>query len=133
LSTILSRIRLENPKIINVENFDPYPHLEFFRNGKMRSNHPKVRHTINVCNLNRIKLRDKRRTIIDDLRKEIIIAYRDNDKIKRAAKLEQVIDSFLIKMQEPDRSFLALRRYLVDKRVIYNIIKSIRDQYTDKN
>ncbi|AXY60046.1 HNH endonuclease [Acinetobacter sp. WCHAc010052] len=122
--------KFENPKIINVENFDPYPYLEFFHNGKIRANHPRVRHTINICNLNRVKLKDKRRTIIDDFKKEVTIAFREKNKSRRAAKLEQVIESFVIKLQEPERNFLALRKYLIDKKVIYEIIKTIRSQST---
>ncbi|HBY7913549.1 HNH endonuclease [Acinetobacter baumannii] len=124
--------KFENPKTINVENFDPYPYLEYFNNGKIRSNHPRVRHTINICDLNRVKLKDKRRRIIDDFRKEVIIAHREKDKVKRQAKLEQVIESFFSKTEEPERSFLALRRYLIDKKIIYKIIKSVRDEYTVK-
>lgn len=122
--------KFENPKIINVEKFDPYPYLEFFHNGKIRANHPRVRHTINTCDLNRIKLRDKRRTIIDDFKKEVAIAFREKNENRRDAKLEQVVDAFVIKLQEPERNFLALRKYLIDKKVIYQIIKTIRSQST---
>lgn len=121
----------ENPKIINVENFDPYPYLEFYDNGKIRSNHPKVRHTINVCNLNRLKLIDKRRTIIDDVKKEIEIAFRETNKEKLSAKLEQVIDAFAVKLRDPERNFLALRHYLMDKKIIFNFIRTMRDKYTE--
>ncbi|MCU4389008.1 TIGR02646 family protein [Acinetobacter haemolyticus] len=129
----LSKIydQYESPKIINVENFDPYQYLEFYMNGKVRSNNPRVRHTINVCDLNRKKLKDKRRKIIDDIKKEIEISFRETDNEKLSAKLQQVIDAFAVKLDDPERNFLALRHYLIDKKIIVNIIRTMRDKYTE--
>lgn len=116
----------EQPKLINVENFDPYPHLIFDRFGKVASTNLNVSHTIERCRVDRKWLNDERKKILDDIEKEFRLALSIHKSIAdQKAAFKTILHNFSDKANNHKETYLAFRKFALTKGLVSSILKSI--------
>ena len=110
----------ENCQFIHPELEDAEPYLIFEKNGKISSNHRKVKYTLTTCKLDRRELNDERKRIWDDLVKKVNdrLLKRDFEKDEEKKKeiliaIRTLLENFKEDAQNPDNEFLAFRRFCV--------------------
>ncbi len=97
----------ENPKLINPEAKDPVGSAAFDRNGKISSTDPYMKHTIEVCKLDRSNLNDRRRKLLNDFKDHIKaeLSVGNNNYVKGK------IREFIRDADNLDNEFIAFRKY----------------------
>ncbi|WP_171304889.1 HNH endonuclease [Acinetobacter seifertii] len=116
----------EKPKLINVENFDPYPHLIFDRYGMISSGDPNVSYTINQCKIDRKWLNDERKKILDDIEAEFKLALSINQSIdEQKVAYKTILNNFFRKASDDKEEYLAYRKFALKEGLISSILKSI--------
>lgn len=117
---------IEQPKLINPENFDPYPYLIFDTLGKISSTHINVDYTIDTCKLNRPDLKDNRKKIIRDFEEAIkteITLHQDPNDQYEAAKV--LFRDFVRKSRNKEEEFLAFRKFHIENDTLNQIISQL--------
>ena len=116
----------EQPKLINVENFDPYPHLIFDRFGKIASTNLNVSHTIELCQIDRKWLNDERKKILDDIENEFRLALSIHKSIdNQKAAFKTILHNFSNKANNHNETYLAFRKFALTKGLVNSILKNI--------
>ena len=103
---------LEQPMLFNPEQEDPEPEIRFAFDGSIISDNPRIAYTIQLCKLNRDKLKDWRKEILDDFHRELneeIVQHPDQDKQQEA--IMNLVNKFLKRSRNRNLDFLAFRRY----------------------
>jgi uncharacterized protein (TIGR02646 family) len=104
---------IEGPMLVNPEVTDPEAHLEFERDGKIKSSEPRFAYTIEKCKIDRKWLNDERKRILDELLHEIAFAAGFESPLERNASLRTTIASFLRNAQNPKSTFTAFRKFVI--------------------
>lgn len=120
----------EKPLLINPEKEDPIPHFSFSKNGHVKWLTEKGKNTLNVCNLDRDDLVEKRAEIIEDFETELIDLannYRDRPEAFLVFSLSK-IESFRKITNKPKRSFVAFREQAIKDCWLIDITRNILDK-----
>lgn len=105
----------EKPDLINPEITDPSGLLIFNQDGNLSSNDTRMKYTITTCKIFRTYLRDKRKKILDDLRRDLRSAFVENATIhEQGVAIQTIIRRFIADSKDPDKEFLAFRRYILE-------------------
>lgn len=105
----------ENPDLINPEVTNPYGSIVFHDDGNITSADAKFTYTINTCRIDRTYLKDRRKKIIDDLRRDLKAAFVDNaTPAQQAVAIRTIVKKFTTDLKDVENEFLAFRRYVID-------------------
>ena len=109
--------QIERPLLINPETVsqEELSSLSFDRNGRIFSSDRRMQKTIDVCQLDRSALRERRQKIWDELRPDI------EDAVSRSkgelsilrVLLEHSLESFKRKANDPKEPYIAFRRFIL--------------------
>lgn len=107
----------EKPCLINPEKVteDELAAFLYSPNGHVSSEHPRVKYTIEVCDLDRDNLVEDRKAVWDSFVakfNERIYDYRDNQ-IALESNLKSLIKDFVKESNDESLSFTAFRRYAI--------------------
>lgn len=117
---------IERPKMINPEVTDPEGKIQFHTNGKIESNDPRFKYTIQTCKIDREFLNDERRKISDVLRQDIRSAIIDNDSVlDQKIEIAVLVKKFIKDTKDKDHQFLAYRKYMITHDWINEMVKSL--------
>lgn len=112
----------EKPVLINPEITDPYGLLIFNQDGNLRSDDPRMDYTIKTCKIFRTYLKDRRKKILDDLRRDLRSAFVENATAQeQGVAIQTIIRRFIADSNDPDREFLAFRRYIIENWIRHEI------------
>ncbi len=101
--------RVEQPFFINPEEEDVQAKLQFERSGKISSEDARVQYTITECKIDRESANLRRKSLIDDLQKDINARIVDNE----IDQIPSLIKDFKRKSRENNREYLAFRQWAV--------------------
>jgi len=119
---------VERPKMINPEVTNPDGKIQFNPNGKIESKDVRFKYTIETCKVDRKFLNDERRKISDVLKRDIKSAIIDNDSVAdQEAEISILIRKFIRDSQDEELQFLAFRRYMISKKWINEIVKTLTE------
>jgi len=106
---------VELPELVNPENdTTPDSHFAFDREGNIRGVDNKGRKTIDVCGLNRLKLKDKRKKVLDVLEKEI----KEYELLFGLQGRNYAVNKFIKTIEESDKNeFLAFRKHILQNEI----------------
>lgn len=105
----------ENPELINPEVTNPYGRIAFHDDGNITSADAKFTYTINTCRIDRTYLKDRRKKIIDDLRRDLKAAFVDNPTpAEQTVAIKTIVTKFMADLKDVENEFLAFRRYVID-------------------
>lgn len=105
----------ENPDLINPEVTNPYGSIVFHDDGNVTSADASFTYTINTCRIDRTYLKDRRKKIIDDLRRDLRAAFVDNaTPAEQAVAIKTIVQKFRADWKDVENEFLAFRRYVID-------------------
>jgi uncharacterized protein (TIGR02646 family) len=105
----------ENPDLINPEVTNPYGRIVFHDDGNITSDDAKFAYTINTCRIDRTYLKDRRKKIIDDLRRDLRAAFVDNaTPAEQYVAIKTIVTMFTADWKDIENEFLAFRRYVID-------------------
>jgi len=112
----------ENPDLINPEVTNPYGSISFNDDGNISSTDSKFTYTINTCRLNRTYLKDRRKKIIDDLRRDLRATFVENaTPFEQTVAIKTIVTKFMADWRDVENEFLAFRRYVIDHWLAYEI------------
>ena len=120
---------LEKPVLINPETsgIDILLSAKFDKQGRMFSENMRMDKTIKLCKLDRESLRERRKEIWDDLKREIqtiaLLSQNDSRQFKRL--LTSVLSSFQDKAQDPRKPYLAFRRFILQSNWIKELCQEV--------
>lgn len=117
----------EQPMLINPERDDPAGAFVYDKEGGIspQPNNARAKYTISTCHLNRRNLRDARRKILVDFRKDVIDALNSwSNDIERDIAIRTLTRQYMRRCEEPTFEFLEFRQYSI--RFLSHIIKEIR-------
>ncbi|SHH17163.1 HNH endonuclease [Flavobacterium johnsoniae] len=117
----------EKPKMVNPEISDPKGTVKFGKDGSIDSDNINFKYTIEECKISRTYLRDGRRKILDDLRKEIALAYSKNDEDEVIPVLRHIITTFKENSQNLKNEFIAFREFAIASGWISEILKEEKE------
>ena len=102
-----------HPELENIEK-----ELVFDKTGKISSKNDRVQYTIDTCKLNREDLRVHfRKKILDDIKRKIkdrFTKFQTTKNQEELVKIKGLIEDFEKDAQNPESSFLAFRRYVIE-------------------
>jgi uncharacterized protein (TIGR02646 family) len=105
----------ENPDLINPEVTNPHGSIVFHDDGNITSADAKFAYTINTCRIDRTYLKDRRKKIIDDLRRDLRAAFVDNaTTADQAVAIRTIVTKFMADWKDVENEFLAFRKYVID-------------------
>ena len=105
----------ENPDLINPEGTNPYGNIVFHDNGNITSPDAKFTYTINTCRIDRTYLNDRRKKIIDDLRRDLRSAFVDNGTpAEQTVAIRTIVTKFMADWNDDENEFLAFRKFVID-------------------
>ena len=105
----------ENPDLINPEVTNPYGIIIFHDDGNITSHDAKFTYTINTCRIDRTYLKDRRKKIIDDLRRDLRAAFVDNaTPAEQTVAIRTIITKFMTDWNDTENEFLAFRKFVID-------------------
>lgn len=123
LSSELNKVEkpiLVNPELENPENF-----IFFLQNGEINSNSSRYRKTIEICQLSRPAIVERRKKIIDSLKRKITKELiRAKTSKEQQNSLRGCIRNFIDDASDPTNEFIGFRRY-VKKHLLHSIIKQV--------
>jgi uncharacterized protein (TIGR02646 family) len=97
---------IEEPKMIHPE-LESIRDVLFFFNGIIDSKDERVKYTIKTCELDRGKLNEARKTIIDNFIEAVV------DKRLKKESLEPIFKELLNEVKEQKNEFIALRYWII--------------------
>ena len=103
---------LINPEKVSQREIDSFL---YHKDGHVTSDHPRVKYTIKVCELDRPNLVEARKTILDSFIAKInerLYDYKDNQ-IALEASINSLIKDFVMESKDVSKPFTAFRRYAV--------------------
>lgn len=118
---------VEKPKMVNPEISDPKGVVKFDKDGSIDSDDINFKYTIEECKISRTYLRDGRRKILDDLRKEITFAFSDNDKDDQIPVLKHIIKTFRENSLNVKNEFIGFREFAITSGWLSEIVKEIKE------
>jgi len=105
----------ENPDLINPEVTNPYGRIVFHDNGSITSPDAKFTYTINICRIDRTYLKDRRKKIIDDLRRDLRAAFVDNaTTAEQIVAIRTIVIKFKADWNDDENEFLAFKKFVID-------------------
>ena len=120
---------LEKPLLVNPEvaEVDIILSQMFDRQGRVFSDNTRMAKTIEICKLDRESLRERRKVIWDDLKKDIqmIALLYKNDGRRFKEHLSQVLSSFKIKTEDPRKDYLAYRHFILQSNWIKELCQEV--------
>ncbi|MDR3009460.1 MAG: HNH endonuclease [Sphingobacterium sp.] len=117
--------QVERPMLLNPEVDNLTSEFIFDENGGVRSNHPRVSHSISECKLSRHDLKYQRKKLIDDFKSDIEAALLLDNKDEQILEISAFVKQFLRRANSSDESFIAFRKYAINNHWLSNIIKSL--------
>ena len=94
---------------------NPYGRIAFHDDGNITSADAKFTYTINTCRIDRTYLKDRRKKIIDDLRRDLKAAFVDNPTpAEQTVAIKTIVTKFMADLKDVENEFLAFRRYVID-------------------
>lgn len=105
----------EKPELVNPENEDIYDKLVFEKNGNIKSNNKRVKHTIDVCQLDRTWLNEQREELYNEFEQKIFSRKeeeRAGDK-EAAIKLKGFIEDFINENKEMAKEYISFRKFIL--------------------
>lgn len=109
---------LEKPMLINPETVSEQilDASGFDKNGSMFSGDKFMKKTIEVCDLNRKSLKERRKKIWDDLKKDLNAAILDSggDRNSMKTAIRTVLNGYQIRMNDPKEEYIAYRRFIMN-------------------
>ena len=89
--------------------------ISFNDDGNISSTDSKFTYTINTCRLNRTYLKDRRKKIIDDLRRDLRATFVENaTPFEQTVAIKTIVTKFMADWRDVENEFLAFRRYVID-------------------
>lgn len=119
----------EKPKMVNPELIEPKGLISFDVDGSINSADVNFKYTIDECKISRTYLRDGRRKILDDLRKEITLAFSENEEKDQIPVLKHIIKTFKNKATNKENEFIGFREYTMENNWLNVIIKEVKDEW----
>jgi hypothetical protein len=119
---------LEEPLLVNPETLDPsiFDQLVFDKNGQISSSDKRLSKTVSICHLCRPYLNERRKKIWDDLEKEIRYAVlTEQTKEGLAGAFNTILTTFKAKMNDPEKPYIAFRKYILRKDWIKELLKGL--------
>ncbi|WP_354834172.1 HNH endonuclease [Akkermansia muciniphila] len=117
--------KFEKPILINPELEDPENFIVFLKNGEIDSDNPRYRKTIEICQLSRPAIVERRKKIIDSLKRKITKELtRAKTSKEQQNSLGSCIRNFIDDASDPTKEFIGFRRY-VKKHLLRSIIKQV--------
>ncbi len=105
---------IEKPLWIHPQIDDPEPHLIFTKFGEIKSNNHRCHHVIIKCDLNRLKLRQKRKKLYDDFEEEFsLIQLAKIPDEQKLGEIHVLFENFVKDALNIKLPFLAFRRYMM--------------------
>lgn len=124
----LSYDQTEQPMLINPEREDPNGAFVYDEEGGIspQANNARAKYTVDTCKLNRRKLRDARRKILVDFRKDVIdeLNYGHNESERKTA-IDTLVRQYVRKSEDPRYEFLEFRKYSI--KFLRTIFAEIRE------
>ena len=116
INTLSARYNVsENPDLINPEVTNPLGRIVFHDNGNITSPDTKFTYTINTCRIDRTYLKDRRKKILDDLRRDIRSAFVDNATLaEQTVAIRTIVSKFKADWEDDENEFLAFRKFVID-------------------
>lgn len=109
---------IENPDLVNPEVTDPSGMLTFNVDGSVTSADPRFQYTIDICRIDRDNLRDLRKKILDDFKRDLRVAFVSNlSKNDQTVAIETIVKKFLNDFADSRNDFLAFREYVIKNRL----------------
>ncbi len=100
-----------NSPILNPTDENPEPELVFGLDGTISHSTPKAEHTISVCALNRLNLKDKRKSVIDEFLRNLEFVCTLGSK---QYVLEYIADFFITPIaNNKELNFVAFRKHIL--------------------
>lgn len=122
----LSYNKKEKPKMVNPELTDPKGLISFERDGSVNSTDVSFKYTIDECKISRAYLRDSRRKILDDLKKEITLAFSENEEADQIPVLKHIIKIFKNNFANKKNEFIGFREFIIENNWLNEIIKEVK-------
>ncbi len=106
---------VENPTLVNPEVTNPLGKIDFDHDGNILSADPKFAYTISICRIDRTYLKDRRKKIFDDLRRDLKTAFVTNaTPLEQSIAIKTIVRKFATDCTDDENEFLAFRRYIFD-------------------
>lgn len=104
----------ENPDMVNPEVTDPTGQIVFAKDGNISSANPRFDYTITTCRIHRTYLKDNRKKILDDFRRDLKDVFVDNTATAdQETAIQTLVKKFIRDAANPENEFLAFRNYLL--------------------
>lgn len=110
----------EIPSLVNPVKEDVEDKLTFTISGRIESTDSRCAYTIETCDLDRTTAQDNRKAIWNDLYNKITDRVQEirNGNREAMIKLTGLIEDFAKDAENPDKEYLAFRRYILRERLI---------------
>ena len=116
----------ELPKMVNPEITEPLGQICFDKDGKIKSDNPRFKYTIEKCQIDRKSLNDSRRSLLDRFKEHIRAVFVDNKEVdKQLVAISTNVRNFIRDSKNDNEEFLAFRRYTVTEDWLNDIIKEL--------
>lgn len=115
----------EKPKLVNPETTDPHGKIKFTETGAIDSDDQNLKYTIDTCKLSRSDLRDRRRKIIDDFRKDVAFIFSVRDPKDQETAISTIVTQFINRAKNVHEDFSAFRNYVISKNWLSKIVKEL--------
>lgn len=117
---------IEKPKMVNPEITDPRGHIQFRRDGLIKSDDVRFAYTIEKCNIARKYLNDERRKLLDIFCRDIRSALIENESpSNQQSEISSIVRKFVRDSQDIELQFLAFRRFAISSGWLNEIIKEM--------
>lgn len=121
---------IEKPLLVNPEVEDLTAELIFNEKGGVRSDHPRVAHTIKECGLSRHDLMYQRKKLLDTFEKRIeFILNLDKSWHDKSVMIEGACDDFINFINDPESSYIQFRKFFVNKAWLSRIVDQTIKEY----
>lgn len=106
---------LENPDLINPETTDPTGNIQFQPDGNITSANAKFAYTITTCRIHRTYLKDNRRKILEDFRRDLKGAFVDSPTpAEQLIAINTIVTKFKTDAADDRNEFLAFRNFVLN-------------------
>ncbi len=106
----------EKPKLVHPELEDVRGRLKFTKKGKIDSDDPRVRYTIETCRIDRPSANDRRKKVYDDFMNRLrsrLYAYSVKNDTESLGALKSLIRDFIRDSENPENEYLAFRGWML--------------------
>jgi len=106
----------EKPKLIHPEQEDVEDRLQFDKSGKICSDDERVKYTIRICQIDRPSANERRKTILDNLKRKFqsrMREYQIRKDQQSFCAVKEILFDFREETLDPRKEYLAFRRWIV--------------------